>query len=1036
MPLETTSRITVIKCSMAKVRKVDFLRTNRRLRKPSAYLISYFKHIEVEPVLPSFSLWVRMGTLTYNDIRLPQYCEHKLPTSCRLSSIPNCCACADERAHAPSYSTYIDGIGFVSRGNRWQRYCWYCKEFWENRVRASGLRPGQTRIPENPDQKEFLERWYEFHRGYRIVRNNHGREERVAVVGEDFRNVSPGCLPRTLAEMRDGRRAAGGLQRQIQHNTMEAQQATGPSLEQTLESMFTDAANEERAPPTATSTSATQQSQQPNEPQVERTNIHAQAMNPVATRNREYQVRRVAALRRELTRMRTGIERVISGLRDLGENVPDDTESEDVINRLNAIIDRPARETIEQGNSGANNSSDRGSTNMQARIDEARRQVNVARQARDHAASELETAETEFQALQQHLQLLQREQRTVENYMRVFGTREEVIAQGENYESPIRSMFTRAMERFRAAEDVRREERTLRQVLEDEARIDTDEAVARRLEELESRERDVWGVPQSQDRRMSRLAERLQARSVQDAVAHTSDTDAGSEIVTDTGGIVRIASPDYVDVTVEIEAPGDENETPPVLSNTNEESMLQEYYAMIRRQDWSQQARSGGEARPENETNFPRNMLNAIVAARAREVAERNENAQHRNSGVADERDVNEAPLPQFSEEEWWHEDAEIIIRALTTDEALREELGMGAQDAAALLAYFIDDFVSERGRTTIDGLLRNETAIWRTGLPVEWLKRRTELVRAGLIPEPGLFLGDGGYGGSVMWALHHNRYLRIEVAAQAYMMSAEVRRSARTLTPPQRLQMLYRLQSGRRTDNDVRILHQMTEDETLFSLVLAVYRRNLRGEEEPEAEPVNARRRQLARRGDHSRQELDARRRDTSTRAFALAAGRQAMQTGSQALMEQAANAAAIETDDQEAGTRAAFHRLQTSGFARRPERTTPYRQLTLSDYLTSSPGSSRSSSPEASRGLDARDSGRPEPKSDEELLVSMECKICYTQMAEIACLPCGHLVMCRWCSEQHSPCLTHDRTRPRRPTGCPVCRKTIRQKARVFRV
>lgn len=68
-----------------------------------------------------------MGTLTGDQQRLPGQCEHKLPASCRLTSIPNCCACADERAHAPTYSTYIDGIGFVSRGNRWQRYCWFCK---------------------------------------------------------------------------------------------------------------------------------------------------------------------------------------------------------------------------------------------------------------------------------------------------------------------------------------------------------------------------------------------------------------------------------------------------------------------------------------------------------------------------------------------------------------------------------------------------------------------------------------------------------------------------------------------------------------------------------------------------------------------------------------------------------------------------------------------------------------------------------------------------------------------------------------------
>lgn len=146
-----------------------------------------------------------MGTLTANQPRLDQYCEHKLPTSCRLSSIGECCACYDERAHSAAYTTYVDGIGLVSRGTRWQRYCWFCKEFWEARVEASGLRPGQTRIPEVPDQSAFLNRWYEFHQGYRIITKEDGTEEKVAVLGEDMRDVEPGHLPRTLEELREGR---------------------------------------------------------------------------------------------------------------------------------------------------------------------------------------------------------------------------------------------------------------------------------------------------------------------------------------------------------------------------------------------------------------------------------------------------------------------------------------------------------------------------------------------------------------------------------------------------------------------------------------------------------------------------------------------------------------------------------------------------------------------------------------------------------------------------------------------------------------
>jgi hypothetical protein len=43
--------------------------------------------------------------------------------------------------------------------------------------------------------------------------------------------------------------------------------------------------------------------------------------------------------------------------------------------------------------------------------------------------------------------------------------------------------------------------------------------------------------------------------------------------------------------------------------------------------------------------------------------------------------------------------------------------------------------------------------------------------------------------------------------------------------------------------------------------------------------------------------------------------------------------------------------------------------------------------------------DSGnRPEPKKDEDMKVDLQCKVCFHQVANIACLPCGHLSMCEW--------------------------------------
>jgi len=80
-------------------------------------------------------------------------------------------------------------------------------EFWNNRLASTvpPIEPSQTRIPEIPDQTEFLKRWFEFHQGYRVTEKADGTQERVAVLGEPFPDVSPGFLPRTLAQLREGR---------------------------------------------------------------------------------------------------------------------------------------------------------------------------------------------------------------------------------------------------------------------------------------------------------------------------------------------------------------------------------------------------------------------------------------------------------------------------------------------------------------------------------------------------------------------------------------------------------------------------------------------------------------------------------------------------------------------------------------------------------------------------------------------------------------------------------------------------------------
>jgi len=883
-----------------------------------------------------------------------------------------------------------------------------------------------------PDQTIFLERWYEFHSGYRIVRDSEGTEQRVAVNGEDFKDVSPGCLPRTLADLHDGR-AAEAVQATAGGSFTDIPEETGPSLDEALDSMFVEAESEEQRQNVQVSTTALRStSRQWASPQPP-VDLQPQAADLTASRNREYQIRRVNGLRRELTRMRLGIERVITGLRELGQNVPDVEESTSVINRLDAIIEAPTDVIVDSINNSSNPtepalpvSSSRPATtsqdDVQVRIAEVRDFLLLARRARDNASSQLAEHLARISTLEEQLSGLQREQRTRENYTRIFGTREEMLAQGENYESPIGGMFNRAMDRFRAAENVRQEQRTLRQVLLDEEsqgyrEIGSDRTeVERRLSELEVQDRDVWGVPLT-------MGPALQpGEPPVPRFGQGTDNFAfvfGSE---PPAGRADMIAADRIG-------------TPEILVPTDDELLLQQRYAMLRLQ--------GAQAHED---------VGSVA-----HVSDVEDTAADRAQSPDNSPDADNGSTPSLSEEQWWNEDAQIILRRLTEDSVLREHVVISFQDAHSQYTYFIEDYVTESHRMFLDFHMRDPFVIWRCRLPTEWVRRRIEMAQEGSIEPIGYFSGEGGNGGSAAWARHHNPYMRTEFAVHAYMMSSSIRRHVHSLTPPERLQLLYRFQADQRDIADLELLAEIRDLVDVESVVRAAYfEEGAPNGEDLEVEAINvARRDHFERAIASSRQELDERRRaaaatESSNRALAIAAGRQAMHTGSQALIDQMAqaNATSVPTEprepDQEAGTRAALHRLRASGFMRNRSLREGLRALDEDPTTTWTGGvperllpddseSSRSTTPSPSRGLDAHDTGRPDPKTEEELLVSMGCKICYTQLAETACLPCGHLTMCRWCSDQYAPRLGHDHTRPRRPTPCPLCRKGIRQIVRI---
>ncbi|KAK3214214.1 hypothetical protein GRF29_28g2359571 [Pseudopithomyces chartarum] len=199
-----------------------------------------------------------MGTLTAECPRLDAHCPHKLATSCRLTSTPSCCACADERVHSRLYRVYIDGVGYVQRGTRWQSYCWFCKAATDPPLEAA-----QTQIPHIPDQTEFIARWFEFHQGYRIAKQPDGTETHIAVIGEPFREVSPGFLPRTLDQLRAGRendasRPENVFRRRRLTSEQDSPQQAHQTIEDALDDLLGNISDDDAEAETETETPATQ----------------------------------------------------------------------------------------------------------------------------------------------------------------------------------------------------------------------------------------------------------------------------------------------------------------------------------------------------------------------------------------------------------------------------------------------------------------------------------------------------------------------------------------------------------------------------------------------------------------------------------------------------------------------------------------------------------------------------------------------------------------------------------------------------------
>jgi hypothetical protein len=79
----------------------------------------------------------------------------------------------------------------------------------------------------------------------------------------------------------------------------------------------------------------------------------------------------------------------------------------------------------------------------------------------------------------------------------------------------------------------------------------------------------------------------------------------------------------------------------------------------------------------------------------------------------------------------------------------------------------------------------------------------------------------------------------------------------------------------------------------------------------------------------------------------------------------------------------------------------------------------------------LDMDKQDRPPALEDTDMTRVLACQVCYSQLADMALLPCGHMVMCQWCADTVVP-VKHSHV-PVRPTRCPLCRKVVKQRFKI---
>ena len=63
------------------------------------------------------------------------------------------------------------------------------------------IRQSLTQIPDRPNISDFLNQWYDWHRGFKVITREDGSEERQSLLGQRLDQTPVGHLPHSLGDL-------------------------------------------------------------------------------------------------------------------------------------------------------------------------------------------------------------------------------------------------------------------------------------------------------------------------------------------------------------------------------------------------------------------------------------------------------------------------------------------------------------------------------------------------------------------------------------------------------------------------------------------------------------------------------------------------------------------------------------------------------------------------------------------------------------------------------------------------------------------